>query len=77
MKYLTDPIKSIFALLTGATVICLEGYKGQTHKTTMRRNAFGKNEASVYWFPPVGHVICNNDGTCSGESSYISRWKKL
>jgi hypothetical protein len=77
MKYLTDPIKSIFALLTGATVICLQDFEGETYKTTMRKDASGQNVAHVYWFPWTGHVICHADGTCTGRSSYIKRWKKL
>jgi len=55
--------------------IWLEDDFGEVYMTIKHKNPFGKNWAHVYWFTKIGHVWLMDDGTCTGRSGYIKRWK--
>lgn len=55
----------------------LEDMWGEQYTTAYRITPSGKRAAPVYFFTGVGHVILNDDGSCSGQSTYISKWKAM
>lgn len=44
------------------------------YSTRINTDTNGVKWAYVYPFSKVGHVILNDDGTTSGECSYIQQW---
>jgi hypothetical protein len=54
--------------------IWLEDCEGEIYTTIKHKNPFGKKWAYVYPFTKIGCVKLNEDGTCTGKSSYIKRW---
>lgn len=55
-------------------LVWLQDFQGKVYLTKTNNNPFGKY-AHIYHFTKIGHVVLNDDETCSGESSYIKRWK--
>ena len=64
----------IISLITGRKIIWLEDMDGETYRTLLKTTPFG-NKAHVYWLTRTGFVNLNDDGTCTGLSSYIKKWK--
>ena len=64
----------LLALLGIIEIVILLDKDGQEFWTYKRKRAIGGYQAFVYPFTRVGHVILNDDGTCSGRSCYIKSW---
>lgn len=67
-------ILKLISLLTGRKIVWLEDFEGETYRTIERETPFGK-KAYVYWFTRIGDVKLNEDGTTSGSSLYVKKWK--
>lgn len=55
-------------------LVWLESCSGIQYLTIKKKNPFGEYWCHVYPYTKIGHVILNEDGTCSGKSTYIERW---
>ena len=76
MKYIIHFPYYLLALLTGGEVVCLRCYNDEIMWSVKYVDAWGVSYARPYTFTMVGHVICHNNGTCSGKSCYVEAWKK-
>ena len=57
--------------------IILEDCDGEVYYTFKEESPFNKSIAFIFPSTKVGHVVLNKDGTTSGSSIYIERWKDL
>ena len=55
-------------------MIALRDQWGEIYFTVKKKDPFGGCWAWIYPITKVGHVILNEDGSCSGKSSYIKKW---
>ena len=68
------PIRFRILKLFGSQIVALKDMHGKIRFSIKKKDPFGVYWAYVYPMTKVGHVILNEDGTCSGESSYIKKW---
>ena len=69
-------ILKLMSIFTGRKIVWLEDFQGGIHRTIEAKgNPFNNRWCYVYPLTRVGHVVLNDDGTTSGKSSYIERWK--
>jgi len=55
--------------------VWLKDFQGKPYLTWKIKNPFGGYYAHVYPFMATGYVNLLKNGECSGESSYIKKWK--
>lgn len=66
--------RKLFKIL-GVTVVCTEDFDGKQRYRFAKKTPFGLRCCAVLPFKFT--VILNDDGTCSGPSSYVKRWKEV
>lgn len=72
MKRLRAEIGRIF----GRRYVVTQDHEGEQRLHRRHKSVFGEDGwCFVYDFTRVGHFLLNRDGTCSGQSSYIRKWK--
>lgn len=57
--------------------VWLLDFQGEEYLSIARQGHSGGLWAYVYPFTRIGHVVLNDDKTCSGCSSYITKWGYL
>lgn len=68
----------LIAYLFNLKIVVLTDYEGEEYITFERKRLGSEGSwANVYPFTATGHVILRPDGTTSGKSHYVKRWKYL
>ena len=76
MKYLNHPILYLLALLTNGEVVVLRNHNRETIWSVAWTDAWGDKYARPHTLTKIGHVVLFPNGTCGGQSCYITQWKK-
>lgn len=65
----------IASLFTKKIIVAIEDSQGESKFSLAYYDTFGKLVCPVFWLTKVGHCILQENGTVTGKSYYIKKWK--